>query len=184
MTVVLYILCFVICTEKYVLNFRKFPNELNVGLSQWVWIRKRVHRVKTDWLSSKGNFLGAAVRKNVMLTVSRNIKVSFTVGFIEKKWILNSVSFCQIIRKKSSHLLNDLRIYNINDFPEDLNRQRFWKKNDTPPWRKYSRNIEVKNLSKIKCFFWSWKTIFWLKKKIYTIYLSPSDSFYFWIFEI
>ena len=39
-----------------------FTNGINVGLLQQAWVEKKVHRVKTNWLSSK-KVLGTVVNK-------------------------------------------------------------------------------------------------------------------------
>ena len=46
--------CVDVYEEAYFsLKKKKFINGLNMGLSQWAWLKKTVHGEETPWLSSK-----------------------------------------------------------------------------------------------------------------------------------
>ena len=72
-----------------------FINVLNMRLALQAWIEKTVHEVETHWQSGKEKVPGAAVsKKQVMLTVFRDMKRPMTIDFLEKDVTLNGASYC------------------------------------------------------------------------------------------
>ena len=64
--------------------------------------------MKTQWV--KKMFQVQWSLKKVMLTVFWDMKTSMTIDFLEKGKTLNSVSYCQVVRKYFAYLLNDPHI--------------------------------------------------------------------------
>ena len=50
----------VMCMEKHVLVKKIFTNRLNIGLARQAWVKKKIHRRETWWLSDQETILDAA----------------------------------------------------------------------------------------------------------------------------
>ena len=93
-----------------------FTNTLKMGLTLWAWVKNKqtqkiVLEVEIHRLPGKENVLGAAVSKNVMLTVFYNMKELMRIDFHKKDATVNCTSCCKFRRQNSHNLLNDSQMY-------------------------------------------------------------------------
>ena len=126
-----------------------------MGLQLRARSEKKIHRVETHTDSQVKKFRAQLSVNKVMLTVFWDMKGPIKIDFLEKDTIVNSPSFCQLLRQNSPFLLNDPRmIYNLDK--NTIMKTIFAKK--------YERFL--------KCLFRSWKRVLQTAKLILVAMLT------------
>ena len=72
-----------------------------------------MERKRTDF-PVKEKFCAQQSVKKVMLIVFWDMKGLITIDFLEKSATQNNASYCQLLRKNPTYLLNKSRIFNHN----------------------------------------------------------------------